>query len=334
MALIVSLYAVILKECNSQDPYHFIFDGSILRNWYEAQAYCNITFGTNLATIETVEKSEIAMQIMITDEGNPSLPSWIGLNDINTEGEWGWISNAPCDPLANGSLCVTYWKDGEPNDLQANGGEDCVDIIRDAANKPMAYDGPCSIYRRNQFFCDAAEFAPTVSPTTLPSKSSLEQIIIETTNANTTEIPSITGTTSDTIIAICCAIGICIILMISLFMYKRMKCIKESKGHDQCRESKNDEAGTLTKGDDSNVVTNGSNNQNWMRMISASMNTPEVDNEERCDYANNEEMYGDHHRTEDVRNIDGENQITTDALRTSGCDTNMMNQETSTGADV
>ena len=64
-----------------------VYDDSI--TWYAANAYCNSTYGTTLATIkdDTDANTVLAMKQSIG-----SNHVWVGLNDIVTEGEWEWIS--------------------------------------------------------------------------------------------------------------------------------------------------------------------------------------------------------------------------------------------------
>ncbi|CAK8674504.1 unnamed protein product [Clavelina lepadiformis] len=65
--------------------------------------------------------------------------SWIGLNDINEEGQFKWLRG-----VRTGD---EHWKEGEPNDSWDN--EDCVQIVSDAMSNDMDctknYHGLCEI---------------------------------------------------------------------------------------------------------------------------------------------------------------------------------------------
>eukprot|EP01084_Bolivina_argentea_P031184 57725_1 len=121
--------------------YYLVYDSSGSWSWHQAQQYCETTYGTNLATVTTqVDLNELIL--MRNTYGNSDENCWIGLNDRVEEGNMRWISNKPCE--LNNNLCVTYWKTGEPNDWEGNGGEDCVDIAY--ADYNYAVDGPCDAY--------------------------------------------------------------------------------------------------------------------------------------------------------------------------------------------
>ena len=54
-------------------------------------------------------------------------PTWIGLNDLEEEGRWGW---------ADGSAPIyTNWLPGEPKDMGLKYGEDCVAMGRAAGGR-------------------------------------------------------------------------------------------------------------------------------------------------------------------------------------------------------
>uniref|UniRef100_A0A3P8RUE1 C-type lectin domain-containing protein n=1 Tax=Amphiprion percula TaxID=161767 RepID=A0A3P8RUE1_AMPPE len=57
--------------------------------------------------------------------------TWIGLNDIQTEGTWMWVDGTP--------LTLSYWDTDEPN----NGGEEDCAQIRTAHNT-LWDDVPCT----------------------------------------------------------------------------------------------------------------------------------------------------------------------------------------------
>ena len=177
-------------------------------NWFQAQEYCQDNYGTNLATVTTRRDFELAVNIM-NESGDPYVPTWIGLNDINKEGVWRWASNSPCDSTANITKCVTYWKAGEPNNWPQD--EDCADIIVDSSTDiPHAGDGPCISYQRTQWLCDVLltnnpTTEPTIDPTNDPSmdptKDPTRQPSVDPTNKPSKDpslSPSISPTLSPT----------------------------------------------------------------------------------------------------------------------------------------
>ena len=60
---------------------------------------------------------------------------WIGLNDIDSEGEFRWLNG---DVLRN----EIVWLSGQPDNHNNN--EDCVHLNRDRNNPEGANDVPCS----------------------------------------------------------------------------------------------------------------------------------------------------------------------------------------------
>ncbi len=83
------------------------------RSWQDSRDYC-VSLGGDLASIH----SEL-VQIALKDAAFDVLFEhwWIGLNDIDVEGEFVWSDGS--------SLDYSSWNDGEPND---SNGEDCAHI--------------------------------------------------------------------------------------------------------------------------------------------------------------------------------------------------------------
>lgn len=63
---------------------------------------------------------------------------WVGLNDVDAEGEWGWVDGGKTN---NATL---RWMPGEPNDYDGN--EDCANLKGEMDNRLLLNDVPCSLY--------------------------------------------------------------------------------------------------------------------------------------------------------------------------------------------
>ena len=109
---------------------HYTSSGS---SWHNAKRSC-ISRGYNLATVKNPRENYI---LYSTRYSSSSKDCWIGLSDINNEGEFVW-SDGSTDYYRN-------WHDHEPNHLKY---EDCVHFWGGATWN----DRPCShIY--NCYFC-------------------------------------------------------------------------------------------------------------------------------------------------------------------------------------
>ncbi|MGM0577826.1 MAG: lectin-like protein, partial [Myxococcota bacterium] len=84
-------------------------------SWEDARAACQ-DLGGDLATV-TSPAEHFAMVEGLASAVEPGEAVWIGLTDRIMEGSFGWVSFEP--------LPVTFWNQGEPNDLD---GEDCVEL--------------------------------------------------------------------------------------------------------------------------------------------------------------------------------------------------------------
>ncbi|CAK8691375.1 unnamed protein product [Clavelina lepadiformis] len=74
-------------------------------NWTEARSECQ-ELGGDLATVGA--RDSTMREIIWLRLGKP-MP-WIGLHDLEREGEFTWIDGAPADNLD--------WDDGEPNNME------------------------------------------------------------------------------------------------------------------------------------------------------------------------------------------------------------------------
>jgi len=119
------------------------------KNWADAQAHCESTYGTNLATAQDDDEYSqlVAMYGELQD-------FWVGLNDLEEEGIWGWKSGYEC---SNGNCDdLTWWHEetAEPNNA---GDEDCavVHLWGDTAEYEFA-DRAC--WDTVKFVCDGPGF--------------------------------------------------------------------------------------------------------------------------------------------------------------------------------
>ena len=73
--------------------YIIVFDEYNPRDWYSAEDYCQINFGTNLASIHSQDDFDtITNGLFVAHE---DYCTWIGLNDINNETGFDGTINAP-----------------------------------------------------------------------------------------------------------------------------------------------------------------------------------------------------------------------------------------------
>ena len=104
------------------------------KNWDDAKAACEAE-GMHLATITSQEDND-AVKAMI---GNSS--SWIGYNDKEFEGSWGWESGSDSS--------FTNWYGNEPNN---QGNEDCTQMyVHNAATAGKWNDNQCT--HRMSYVC-------------------------------------------------------------------------------------------------------------------------------------------------------------------------------------
>ncbi|XP_077057454.1 uncharacterized protein LOC143710386 isoform X2 [Siphateles boraxobius] len=106
------------------------FISSELKSWSESRKYCRDR-GADLVIINTEEK-----QRFISSFIKESL--WIGLSDIENEGNMKWVDNSP--------LNQGFWESNEPNNL--NGNEDCIELNPAKPSLKNWNDIPCSAMRK------------------------------------------------------------------------------------------------------------------------------------------------------------------------------------------
>ena len=83
-------------------------------DWASAQAVCQSN-GGNLAVINSEAENSFLTNVI------PLSSAWIGLNDIQSEGNFSWITGEP--------VTYTNWYVGQPNNY--NGNQDAVELLED-----------------------------------------------------------------------------------------------------------------------------------------------------------------------------------------------------------
>ncbi|KAK7488165.1 hypothetical protein BaRGS_00020607 [Batillaria attramentaria] len=89
------------------------FYSSDMKSWAEARQACRQTVGADLAVVTSAGEQAFLEGL------NQRSDSWIGLSDLQQEGNWVWVDGTP----AQGYV---HWRETEPNNLR---GEDCATIL-------------------------------------------------------------------------------------------------------------------------------------------------------------------------------------------------------------
>ena len=88
------------------------FTSKECQTWTNASSQCR-RMDANLVTVRSQEEN-----VFIQHRQNGAT-SWIGLNDIASEGVFAWVDGCPEK--------VRFWADNQPNDLHGN--QDCVHTL-------------------------------------------------------------------------------------------------------------------------------------------------------------------------------------------------------------
>merc|ERR1712129_288081 len=114
-----------------------------MRTWDEAQAACQETFGTDLASLHSMSDYDAAYEICQSKGAD----CWIGLHRNSEDASgWKWSDGSTVDFGSDFSGSVFPWAEGEPNDFQMKG-EECAEMRLD--------DG----FEWNDSQCDAQQYA-------------------------------------------------------------------------------------------------------------------------------------------------------------------------------
>ncbi|XP_051993545.1 CD209 antigen-like protein C [Xyrauchen texanus] len=108
----------------------WFFISSEEKSWYESRQFCRDR-GGDLVIINTEEKQRYVSSLV---NGR----AWIGLSDIENEGNMKWVDNSP--------LKKGFWNTNEPNDDE--GKEDCVEVLSSNPFQKNWNDLPCSEKRK------------------------------------------------------------------------------------------------------------------------------------------------------------------------------------------
>eukprot|EP01084_Bolivina_argentea_P136778 240901_1 len=205
-----------LSISSTAQKYIFV---DIIMSANEAEAYCNSTYGTTLASIHNSSDNTAAQTLCVPQANDPKKACSIGLNDkLNERGSdrtlWTWSDGTAYD-------FATNWRTNEPNDYNGfPNGEDCAVIWQsDGLWNDIPCDGPqndsSGYFQR--FLCNYGTYFPSsaptstttnpsITPTKSPSKSPTITTTIPTNNPSSyptknpskspskhpTEFPSIT----------------------------------------------------------------------------------------------------------------------------------------------
>ncbi|XP_048051413.1 C-type lectin domain family 4 member E-like isoform X2 [Megalobrama amblycephala] len=112
------------REAASKKSVFFISNES--KNWSDSRQYCRDR-GTDLVIIDTEEKQRLISSFI-------KETVWIGLSDIENEGNMKWVDNSP--------LKQGFWIEGEPNNLAED--ENCIELIPEKPTLNNWNDLPCS----------------------------------------------------------------------------------------------------------------------------------------------------------------------------------------------
>ncbi|XP_051754230.1 CD209 antigen-like protein E isoform X3 [Ctenopharyngodon idella] len=107
----------------------FFPTSSVSKSWSESRQYCRDR-GADLVIINTEEKQRLISSFKER--------MWIGLSDIENEGNMKWVDNSP--------LKQGFWFKGEPNN--DGGAEDCIEMNPQVEPMNNWNDLPCSEKRK------------------------------------------------------------------------------------------------------------------------------------------------------------------------------------------
>ncbi|XP_060720828.1 C-type lectin domain family 6 member A-like [Tachysurus vachellii] len=115
-------------------------------NWTQSRDYCVEKGGHMVIITSQTEQDFLFSQIKKTH--------WIGLNDLETEGQWMWVNNQPLNETG-----VTFWYrspqgTSEPDNwkFEDPSGENCAALGHESGNPDKWFDASCR--KQKQFICE------------------------------------------------------------------------------------------------------------------------------------------------------------------------------------
>ena len=117
-------------------------------SWSEANDYCASQFGTTLATIQ----SDADASLILSNFSFIEDYAWIGLTDIDVEGDWVWASGYECDGECSD---LDWWDYNAPDNY--GGLEHCAvtnTLGDDRGIDRLMGDVNCASPTRAAFICD------------------------------------------------------------------------------------------------------------------------------------------------------------------------------------
>ncbi|KAI5621702.1 immune-related, lectin-like receptor 1, partial [Silurus asotus] len=113
-------------------------------NWTQSRDECVKKGGHLVIITSRAEQDFVSSQIRVTH--------WIGLNDLETEGEWMWVNNQPLKDtsssfwFAEGQSEPDNWTKEDPT------GENCGSLGHETGNIDKWFDASCRKLKR--FICE------------------------------------------------------------------------------------------------------------------------------------------------------------------------------------
>ncbi|XP_058260432.1 C-type lectin domain family 6 member A-like isoform X2 [Hemibagrus wyckioides] len=115
-------------------------------NWTQSQDYCVEKGGHLVIITGQTEQDFLVSQIGETH--------WIGLNDLETEGQWMWVNNQPLKETG-----VTFWysapgRPDEPDNWKEEdpAGENCAALGSEGGHTHKWFDASC--HKQKRFICE------------------------------------------------------------------------------------------------------------------------------------------------------------------------------------
>ncbi|KAI5935533.1 C-type lectin domain family 17, member A isoform X1 [Manis javanica] len=93
------------------------------KSWYEARMFCQENYSHLVIISSFAEQNFVAKA-----HGSPRV-YWLGLSDINREGDWRWLDGSP--------VTLSFWGPEEPNNIQD---EDCASMDKGGTWNDLSCD--------------------------------------------------------------------------------------------------------------------------------------------------------------------------------------------------